>query len=126
MRYWLMKSEPEAYSIDDLVRDGETWWDGVRNYQARNNLKLMKVGDLAFFYRSVKKPAIVGIMKIVEEAVIEDNSWVKVKVRLIKVLKPAILLDDLKRIKGLEEMRLFKQSRLSVSEVSEKEWKIIT
>lgn len=129
MKYWLIKSEPSSYSIEDMEKDGFTMWDGVRNYQARNNLKLMKNGDLAFFYRSVKKPAIVGIVKIVGEAVKDETAkegdWVATKVEFVKRVLPEIELKDLKKFRELEEMRLLKQSRLSVSEVDKKEWEFI-
>lgn len=129
MKYWLIKSEPSSYSIEDMEKDGFTMWDGVRNYQARNNLKLMKSGDLAFFYRSVKKPAIVGMVKVIGEAVEDETAkegdWVATKVEFVKKLLPEIQLKDLKGFSELEEMRLLKQSRLSVSEVDEKEWEFI-
>lgn len=129
MKYWLMKSEPSSYSIDDLVSDGETMWDGVRNYQARNNLREMQEGDLAFFYRSVKKPAIVGIMRIESGAEVDKTAdsdiWSAVKVSVVEKLDQEIPLSVIKEHQDLQEMRLVKQSRLSVSEVTKKEWDII-
>jgi predicted RNA-binding protein with PUA-like domain len=129
MQYWLIKSEPSSYSIEDMARDKRTYWDGVRNYQARNNMKEMKKGDLAFFYRSVKKPAIVGIVEIVKEAyqdpTTDDDRWVVVDIELKRVLDEPILLSDVKAESALGEMRLVKQSRLSVSPVTAKEWAFI-
>lgn len=129
MQYWLMKSEPSSYSIEDMARDKRTFWDGVRNYQARNNLKEMKKGDLAFFYRSVKKPAIVGILEIVKEAyqdpTTNDDCWMVVDVKLRRVLDEPIPLGEIKVQSKLSEMRLLKQSRLSVSPVTADEWAYI-
>lgn len=128
MQYWLMKSEPSSYSIEDLARDGKTFWDGVRNYQARNNIREMKPGDMAFFYRSVKDPAIVGVMKVVsrpyQDPTTEDD-WSVVDVKFEKMLKREITLKEIKAEKFLRDMRLIKQSRLSVAPVTKQEWEKI-
>lgn len=145
--YWLLKSEPSTFSIDDLARlpKRTTCWEGVRNYQARNFLRSMSVGDLAFFYHSnADPPAIVGIVEVVKAAYpdyfawqpgsryFDDKSsernprWVMVDVRLNKVLRTPLSLERLRGVKGLEKMELLRRgSRLSVQPVREREWKII-
>lgn len=128
MQYWLMKSEPNDYSIEALKKDGQTFWSGVRNYQARNNIREMKPGDLAFFYRSVKNPAIVGIMEIISDPYQDpttDGDWSVVDVKFKKVFDKEISLKEIKAEKSLQEMRLVKQSRLSVAPVTKKEWEKI-
>lgn len=125
MAYWLMKSEPEEYSIDDLARERKTAWDGVRNYQARNFLKEMKKGDLALFYRSNAAPsAIVGEMEIIGEARPDprEPDWVIVDVGFVRKYPTPLSLDDIKRQKALDEMVLLHNSRLSVQPVSPAEW----
>ncbi|MBY0427724.1 MAG: EVE domain-containing protein [Alphaproteobacteria bacterium] len=126
MAYWLMKSEPDAYPWEKLVKDGKGNWDGVRNYQAANNMKAMKKGDLAFFYHSNIGMEIVGIMEITKEAhpdpSDEKNRFVMVSVKPVKALKKFVTLKDIKADKILNEMALVKQSRLSVSPVTEIEW----
>jgi predicted RNA-binding protein with PUA-like domain len=124
--YWLMKSEPESYSWSDLVRDGGTEWDGVRNNAARLHLKAMKKGDEAFFYHSMSDKAVVGIMKITREAQPDpkDLDWVSVRVEPVKALAP-VTLQQIKAEPRLAKMELIRQSRLSVAPVREEEWKVV-
>ena len=128
--YWLMKSEPDAYSWDDLVAEGEGTWDGVRNYRARNNLASMKVGDEAFFYHSNIGLEIVGIMKISKSGILDptdpEGKWAAVKVKPVKKLKRPVTLKEIKADPALAEMELIKQSRLSVGTVTPEEWDYIT
>jgi predicted RNA-binding protein with PUA-like domain len=123
MAYWLMKSEPGSYSWDDLVRDGATDWDGVRNNAARLHLRAMKPGDEAFFYHSGDERAVVGIMRIAGAGKPdgEDGSWVKVPVEPVRPLGP-VTLAAIKAEPKLAKMELIRQSRLSVSPVREEEW----
>lgn len=129
MSYWLVKSEPSAYSWDDLVRDGRTDWTGVRNYQARNNLKSMKKGDLLLYYHSNEGLAIVGIARVVKEAyqdpTTDDDRWVAVDIEPVKPLKNPVTLADIKKKKGLENIALVKQGRLSVVPISKDEYDAI-
>ena len=127
MAYWLMKSEPGAYGWDDLVRDGGTMWDGVRNNAARLHLRAMKPGDQAFFYHSMDERAVVGIMKIAGPAQPdgEDGSWVKVPVEPVKPLPKPVTLAQIKGEPKLARMELIRQSRLSVAPVRDEEWKRI-
>ena len=126
MAYWLMKSEPESYGWDDLVRDRGTEWDGVRNNAARLHLKAMKPGDEAFFYHSMSDKAVVGIMRIAREGRPdgEDGAWVSVRVEPVRPLGP-VTLKDIKAEPKLAKMELIRQSRLSVSPVREEEWAAI-
>lgn len=128
-RYWLMKSEPDAYSWDDLERDGEGLWDGVRNHRAKNNLAAMEVGDQAFFYHSNIGLEIVGIMEIVEAGLTDptDDSgkWAAVRVKPKTKLPAPVSLKKIKSEEQLSDMELVKQSRLSVCEVKPAEWSII-
>ena len=126
MAHWLMKSEPASYSWDDLVRDGGTEWDGVRNNAARLHLRAMKSGDEAFFYHSGDQRAVVGIMRIAGPGKPdgEDGSWVKVPVEPTRPLKP-VSLAAIKAEPKLASMELIRQSRLSVSPVSDEEWRVI-
>jgi predicted RNA-binding protein with PUA-like domain len=118
MNYWLVKSEPSEYSYDDLVKDGSTYWDGVRNYAARNNLKSMKKGDSVLFYHSVNEKAVVGISKVVKEyyqdPTTEDERWVVVDLAAKKKLKKPVTLAEIKADPSLSEIALVRQSRLSV------------
>ena len=130
MAYWLMKSEPEAYSWDDLVRDGGTEWDGVRNNAATLNLKSMKPGDRAFLYHSVSDKAVVGIMEITREAkpdarAKEGERWVSVRVEPVEKLRRPITLAEIKAEPRLADIELIRQSRLSVAPIRDSEWKII-
>ena len=127
--YWLLKSEPKTWSWDDQVREKITMWDGVRNYQARNNLIKMKKGDLCFFYHSVSEKSIVGIVEVVKESYPDptdkSGKFVVVDVKTKSKIKKAISLEMIKKTSGLENIPLLKQSRLSVMSISNKEWHII-
>lgn len=126
MAYWLVKSEPFKYSWDQFVKDGQTFWDGVRNYAARNNLRAMQKGDEVFFYHSNEGLEIVGIAKVVKEAyqdpTTEEDAWVVVDLKPVKGLKKPVSLKQIKENGGLANMALLKQSRLSVQPVTEGEW----
>ena len=124
MAYWLMKSEPSSYSWQDLVRDGSTEWDGVRNNAARLHLKAMKRGDEAFFYHSMDERSVIGIMRITREAAPDpkDADWVSVKVEPVRALKNPVSLKDIKGEPKLAKMELIRQSRLSVAPVRDDEW----
>ncbi len=126
MNYWLIKSEPNAYSWDDLVKLGRDHWDGVRNYQARNNMKAMKAGDLALFYHSVNEKAIVGIAECVSEhypdPTTDDARWVVVDFVPKQKLKKPVTLEQVKRDTRLQDMVLVKNSRLSVQPVKREEF----
>ena len=119
-----MKSEPSSYGWDDLVRDGATEWDGVRNPTARINLRAMKIGDEAFFYHSMDERQIVGIMRIVREARpdAKDPNWVSVRVEPVRPIQP-VTLKAIKAEPKLAQMELLRQSRLSVAPVRDEEWK---
>jgi predicted RNA-binding protein with PUA-like domain len=127
--YWLVKSEPVKYSWEQFVKDGETVWDGVRNYQARNNLKAMKKGDEVLYYHSNEGLAIVGVAKVSKEAyqdpTTDDERWVVVNLKPGKALKTPVTLDDIKKDKKLQNMMLVRQGRLSVSPVTEDEFHTI-
>lgn len=129
MNYWLIKSEPNAYSWDDLVKLGRDHWDGVRNYAARKHMKDMKVGDLALFYHSVKEKRIVGIAECVREyyqdPTTDDDRWVVVDFVPKEALKKPVSLDDIKADERLSEMVLLKISRLSVQPVRKEEFDVI-
>ena len=129
MAYWLMKSEPFKYSWDQLLKDKRTFWDGVRNYAARNNLKAMKKGDRAFFYHSNEGVEIVGIAEIIKEAyqdpTTSEAAWVSVDIKPIQTLKKPVSLVQIKADKRLANMALIRLARLSVQPVTEKEWQII-
>lgn len=128
-RYWLMKSEPDVYSWDDLVAQGEGTWDGVRNHRAKNNLIAMKKGDEAFFYHSNIGLEIVGIVTIsgagITDPTDETGKWAAVKVKPLRKLARPVTLKEVKATPDLAEMELVRQSRLSVSEVMPDEWKKI-
>ena len=126
MAYWIMKSEPSSYSWDDLVRDGGTEWDGVRNNAARLHLRAMVPDDEAFFYASMTDKAIVGIMKVTRgpQPDPKDNDWVSVRVEPVKPLNP-VTLKAIKAEPKLAKMELLRQSRLSVAPVREEEWKLV-
>lgn len=127
MARWLMKSEPEAYGWADLVRDGGTEWDGVRNNAARLHLKAMKIGDQAFFYHSMSDKAVAGIMRIAREAQPDpkDKDWVSVRVEPLKALPRPVTLAEIKAEPRLSKMELIRQSRLSVAPVRDEEWKVV-
>lgn len=124
MAYWIMKSEPESYSWTDLVRDGGTEWDGVRNNAARLHLKAMKPGDEALFYHSMSDKAVVGIMRITREAAPDprDSDWVSVRVEPVRTLDRPVTLAEIKAELSLAKMELIRQSRLSVAPVRDEEW----
>ena len=126
MKYWLLKSEPDAWSWDNQVKEGASMWDGVRNYQARNNLKEMKKNDLCFFYHSVTERSIVGIVKVVKEyypdPTDKSGRFVVVDVKATKKLKNPVFLDQIKKNNKLKNIALVKQSRLSVMPLTRKEW----
>jgi predicted RNA-binding protein with PUA-like domain len=124
MAHWLMKSEPESYGWVDLVRDGATEWDGVRNPTARLNLKAMKPGDEAFLYHSVSDKAVVGIMRVTRAAEPDPKApeWVRVRVAPVRKLAKPVTLAEIKAEPGLAKMELIRQSRLSVAPVRDDEW----
>lgn len=127
MAYWLMKSEPESYSWDDLQRDGETEWDGVRNFAARLHLRAMKPGDQGLFYHSGDVKAVVGIMEVVSDPHPDpkDADWTAVRVKPVKPVDPAVTLKAMKAEPKLEDMVMIRQSRLSVSPVTDAQWKAV-
>ncbi len=131
MNYWLLKSEPNIWSIDQQKKIGKKGvdWDGVRNYQAANNLKKMKKGDLCFFYHSNIGKEIVGIVEVIKSAFIDptdkDKRFVAVKVKFKSKLKSTVSLENIKKNKTLKKLPLVKQSRLSVMPIDTKSWKII-
>ena len=130
-KYWLLKSEPSTWSWEDQLRKGDKGegWDGVRNYQASNNMKKMRVGDLAFFYHSVKEKQIVGIVDIIKtyhpDPTDKTNRFGMVTVKAIKSLEVPVTLKRIKEESSLSNLALVRQSRLSVVPVSEEEWNII-
>lgn len=123
--FWLVKQEPSKYSWENFVKDGETHWDGVRNYQARNNLQSMKKGDLVFFYHSITGKDIRGIAQVTREAypdpTTDDPRWVVVNLKPLKALTHPVTLEEIKIHKDLQEIALVRQSRLSVMPVTGKE-----
>ena len=131
MKYWLLKSEPDVWSLNQQIKSGQKgcMWDGVRNYQAANNLKKMKKGDLCFFYHSNIGKEIVGIVKIVKRAFPDPTDktkkFVAVQVRFVDKLRYPVSLENIKKTKELKDLALIKQSRLSVMSVDTKHWKII-
>ena len=129
MAYWLVKSEPTAYSWDNLVKDKQTCWSGVRNYAARLHLRNMKKGDEVFFYHSNEGTDIVGIAKVVKESYQDptttDDRWVAVDLKPHKKLKNPVTLDTIKKDKRLASMALVRIGRLSVQPVSDAEWKVV-
>lgn len=129
MTYWLIKSEPFKYSWDQFEKDGKTFWDGVRNYAARNNLKAMKKGDQVFFYHSNEGVEIVGIAKVVKEAYQDptttEEAWVAVDFSPYKKLKKPVSLTAIKATPALKDMALVRLGRLSVQPVTDEEWKIV-
>ncbi|CAE7681643.1 Thyn1 [Symbiodinium microadriaticum] len=129
MNYWLIKSEPNTYSWDDFVKLGRDHWDGVRNYQARNNMKNMKEGDLALFYHSVNEKSVIGVAKVVREfyqdPTTDDERWVVVDFVPEYKLNRSISLEEIKSDDRLSEMVLVRNSRLSVQPVKKEEFDII-
>ena len=129
MAYWLVKSEPFKYSWEQFVKDGQTYWDGVRNYAARNNLKAMKKGDEVLFYHSNEGLEIVGIAKVVKEAyqdpTTEEDAWVVVDLKPVKKLPSPVSLKTIKEDERLKNMEILRLGRLSVTGVKEEEWRVI-
>jgi predicted RNA-binding protein with PUA-like domain len=127
MAYWVLRSEPDAYSWDDLLRDGATEWNGVRNYTARNFLKEMAVGDEALFYHSNTEKAAVGIMAVTRtwQPDGDDGKWASVAVKPVRPLAHPVTLVAIKAEPKLAELMMLKQSRLSVSKVEPEEWKLL-
>ena len=129
MNYWLVKSEPFKYSWEQFCTDKKTFWDGVRNYQARNNLRAMAKGDEVLFYHSNEGLAIVGIATVAKTAyqdpTTDDTNWVAVDLKPLKALKNTVSLATMKQTPGLENLALIKQGRLSVCPVTPMEYKII-
>lgn len=125
-KFWLMKSEPDAYGWDDLVTEGEGTWDGVRNHRAANNLRAMKEGDEAFFYHSNIGKEIVGIVRISKAGLIDptdpDGKWAAVKIKPVRKLERPVTLREIKQDPALAEIELVRLSRLSVAEVRPQEW----
>ncbi len=125
-RFWLMKTEPEAFGWDDLIEDGETLWDGVRNHRAAMNLRTMKVGEKAFFYHSVTGKEIVGVVEISEAGLTDPKDptgkWAAVKVKPVRALERPVTLAEIKADPSFAEMELVRQSRLSVAEIRPDEW----
>ena len=126
MKYWLLKSEPKAWSWDKQVKEGVSMWDGVRNYQARNNLMKMKKGDLCFFYHSVTEKSIMGIVEVVREFYSDptdkSGKFVVVDVRAKNKLRNCVTLEKIKNEKALKDIALIRQSRLSVMPLKSSEW----
>jgi len=131
MKYWLLKSEPDVWSIDQQIKAGIKGapWDGVRNYQAAKNLKSMKIGDQCFFYHSNIGKEIVGVVEVIKEHYLDKTDktgrFVAVTVRFIEKLEKAVTLEEIKKNKGLGHLSLIKQSRLSVMPIDSKSWKIL-
>ena len=131
MQYWLFKSEPETWGWDDQVAKGSAGeeWDGVRNYQARNFMREMAVGDLGFFYHSQKERAIVGIVTVIakahQDSKTDDPRWECVDIQAVKPMTPPVTLDQVKETPALADMALVKQARLSVQPVTAQEWNTI-
>ena len=131
IKYWLLKSEPDVWSIDHQKKAGlkGATWDGVRNYQAAKNLKLMKKGDLCFFYHSNIGKEIVGIVEVIKEHYLDKTDktghFVAIRVKFLKKLKRSIALEEIKKNKELSHLSLVKQSRLSVMPIDSKSWKIL-
>lgn len=127
--YWMVKQEPETYSWDDFVKDGKTDWSGVRNYQARNNLREMKNGERVLFYHSGKDKAVVGVAEVVKSAypdpTADDGQWVAVDLKPIRPLKNPVLLAAIRYDKRLAELPLIRQSQLSVMPLTKEEFDII-
>jgi predicted RNA-binding protein with PUA-like domain len=129
MNYWLVKSEPFKYSWDQFVKDKRTSWDGVRNYQARNNLNAMKKGDTVLFYHSTEGLAVVGIAHVIKEAyqdpTTEDSRWVVVDLEPVESLQQPVPLSEMKQDQRLQNIALIRQSQLSVMPLTKEEFKVI-
>lgn len=127
MNYWLVKQEPEAYSFDDLLKDGKTDWTGVRNFQARNNLRAMKLKDKVLFYHSVSEKSVVGLAEVSREEFTDptDEKWIAVEIKPVKKFVKPVTLEQIKSEQGLQNIALIKQSRLSVMPLTEGEFDLI-
>ena len=127
MNYWLVKQEPEAYSFDDLIKDGKTDWTGVRNFQARNNLKAMRTGDPVLFYHSVTQKAVVGRAVVSREEFPDptDEKWVAVEIKPVEKFTKTVSLEEIKNSSILQNIALVRQSRLSVLPLTEDEFDCI-
>jgi predicted RNA-binding protein with PUA-like domain len=129
MNFWLVKSDPDTYGWPEMVADKKTFWSGVRNYAARNNMKAMKKGDLVLFYHSQSDKAIVGLVEVAKEAyqdpTTEDTAWVVVDLKVSKPLKRPVTLAEIKATPALANIGLIKLSRLSVMPVSKEEFELI-
>ena len=127
MNYWLVKQEPEAYSFDNLIKDGATDWTGVRNFQARNNLRAMRLGDKVLFYHSVSEKSVVGLAEVSREEFPDplDEKWIAVEIKPSGKFAKAVTLEQIKAEKSLENIALIKQSRLSVMPLTEMEYETI-
>jgi predicted RNA-binding protein with PUA-like domain len=127
MNFWLVKQEPEAYSFDDLTNDGQTDWTGVRNFQARNNLRSMKLGDRVLFYHSGKEKAVVGLAEVSREEFPDptDEKWVAVEIKPVEKLAKTFSLEQIKVEPDLQNIALIKQSRLSVVPLTKAEFERI-
>ena len=129
MNYWLVKQEPTAYSWDDFVKDGKTAWTGVRNFQARNNLRSMKAGDRVLFYHSVTDKAVIGEAEVVREAFTDptatEGNWIAVELKPIKTLRRRVSLEEIKAERKLSQLALVRSPRLSVMPVTADEYRAI-
>jgi len=129
MNYWLVKQEPEKYSFDDLLKEGKTNWTGVRNFQARNNLHEMKLGDKVLFYHSVSEKAVVGLAEISREAfqdaTDDTGKWIAVEIKSLKKFAKAVTVNEIRASHDLENIALIKQSRLSVVPLTQEEFETI-
>lgn len=127
MNYWLVKQEPEAYSFDALTKDGRTDWTGVRNFQARNNLRAMKNGDKVLYYHTGAEKSVVGIAEVSREVFPDptDEKWIAVEIKPLEKFAKNVSLEQIKGEKSLENIALIKQSRLSVMPLTEKEFEVI-
>jgi predicted RNA-binding protein with PUA-like domain len=129
MKYWMVKQEPEAYSFDRLLEDESTDWTGIRNFQARNSLREMRVGDKVLFYHSVSEKAVVGLAEVSREAFAdatgEEGKWIAIEIKAVRKFEKPVSLDEIKQNADLQNIALIKQSRLSVIPLSETEFEII-
>lgn len=127
MNYWLVKQEPESYSFDDFLKEGKTDWTGVRNYQARNNLRAMRAGDKVFYYHTGAEKSVVGIAEVSREEFPDptDEKWIAVEIKPLEKLTNPVSLEQIKAEKSLENMALIKQSRLSVLPLTLEEFEAI-
>ncbi len=129
MNYWMVKTEPGDYTWEQFEQEGVTMWDGVRNYQARNNLRSMRIGDYVLFYRSVKNPAVMGIARVVREAypdpTIDDDRWVAVDFKVVRSLPRPVLLKEIKATPQLRDLPLLRQPRLSVMPLTRQQFETI-